>query len=802
MLKVFTLFSSIIFFFSSTLVAQLSAPEVEGVYGGRINGMASVKIDSTHSRMYISTESANTLFYADVSFEGDSIHSDGFFAVPDANEDDGFGRDVRVLTGDSKSGFLYFVSGNKVYGVSDATGSIIEVADGGIQGIKAHDGIFFFATKDGDGLNLHFGDLNASDGSFTENGDSPINVTADDIQSPNGLQMFINPVNNKLYIAAPGHPANIYKSSATYDSLSAATSFSSLLTGGMGSGKQYQAFGMGPDGKLFAGTTAGKEPNHSKFIAYTKDDGATWDTLSTNIGGVASSTITCSGSDTSYHVYFGAAVSNNRGESGTWQSIGWMGFQTHPNDGHVEPDAVKPGMVYMTTDMGIGASDNYGGFIFEIDEGVEAVQIQDFDMNAAKTDAWLSSKSGIRRVRDYGTEYAEWQVFFPNGDGSPYYSIAVDKQRPDTAYAGNIRLYRTFDGGNTWDQVFRTEDYWGTQFDFWSFVSDVTVHPDSSNFVVLGVNSPASGLKGAVFYSFDHGTTWNQVETDVYNTEVNRLAIDPVDSDSFTVYVACEYVSDGTTSSYGVKKIGFRFSDEKAVFHNEMTGKSGGPITNFGATDIAVHSNGDVVTSGVNSSNEPRTYAFWADSSYWNNLANAGLPSNGAASAISWGFDAFSNDVPYIAVDNSLYAMSSDGSGWGEVYTYPFGTQINVLYWDDLLVGTGTGLYAQFLSPTGIEDLKSAPGSFELKTNYPNPFNPETIIEYRLGVNSDVQLTVFDLLGRKVKVLEKGIRLAGSYQITFDASKLASGIYFYRLKARPVNGGRAFVETHRMLLMK
>ncbi len=783
----------------SQVQAQMSAPEVAGVYGGRVNAIEILPLDSTSIRIFVSTESANSLFYSDVDFSNpDGPDGMPFSVLPDAGQDDNLGGNIRDLSADWNSGYLFFINHGGLYSINIDEGSLSEVAMNGVNGLKAYDGWLFYLA--GPGVSLHFGTIDSVSGTFNESPGSPLQVTGEMNGAPGGMRLFINPLTRRVYVAWEGQPANIYVSSAAYDSLDSSATFSALNTAGMGD-YRYNAFGMGPDGRFFAGGTAGKEPNISKFIAWTDDEGAVWDTVNTGVPGIAPNSITC-GYDSVYAVYFGSSYSPEMGRAGTWQNFGWQEFETHPNDGAVAVAPLQPGLVTMTTDMGIGASMNFGASIFEIGEGLEAVQINDFDMNTAKTDAWLASKSGVRRVSGYATDLEDWQVFFPNGDGSPYFSIAVDKQRPDTAYAGNVRLYRTFDGGVSWDQVFRTEDYHSSGLDFSSTVKDVAVHPDSSRFVVVGINSRNSGVKGAVYYSFDYGNSWNKVDTDVYNTEVNRLAFHVVDEDSFTVYVACEYVNDGTTSSYGVKRIGFRFSDESAHFENDMIGESGGVITNFGANDVAVNEFGDVIAAGTNSSEQPRVYGLQADSLAWISFSTAGFPDQGHATALSWGFDAYSNNVPYVAVSNTLFALDSTFSKWESMYNYPAGSNINVLYWDDLLVGTGTGLYAQYLSPTGIKDLEAAPGSFRLYSNYPNPFNPETILKFRLGVNSNVTLSVYDVAGRKVADLVRGIRYAGTHKVVFNASHLASGLYFYRMKARPVNGGRTFVETRRMLLLK
>lgn len=74
------------------------------------------------------------------------------------------------------------------------------------------------------------------------------------------------------------------------------------------------------------------------------------------------------------------------------------------------------------------------------------------------------------------------------------------------------------------------------------------------------------------------------------------------------------------------------------------------------------------------------------------------------------------------------------------------------------------------------------PQHIELYPNYPNPFNPSTVIGFQLSVASQMSLSVFDLLGREISVLVDGFQSAGDHQVYFDASRLASGIYVYRLQ--------------------
>lgn len=88
------------------------------------------------------------------------------------------------------------------------------------------------------------------------------------------------------------------------------------------------------------------------------------------------------------------------------------------------------------------------------------------------------------------------------------------------------------------------------------------------------------------------------------------------------------------------------------------------------------------------------------------------------------------------------------------------------------------------------------PETYELFNNYPNPFNPSTVIKYNVPKQSKVAIQVFDVLGREVATLVNEVQSAGSHEVTFNASKAASGVYFVRMTSD------GFVKSQRMLLLK
>jgi flagellar hook assembly protein FlgD len=93
------------------------------------------------------------------------------------------------------------------------------------------------------------------------------------------------------------------------------------------------------------------------------------------------------------------------------------------------------------------------------------------------------------------------------------------------------------------------------------------------------------------------------------------------------------------------------------------------------------------------------------------------------------------------------------------------------------------------------------PGAFSLANSYPNPFNAETVISFTLARPANIELSIFNALGRKVKSLSWGLQLAGTREIRWDGrmengSEAPSGVYFYRLS------DSSHQETKKMLLLR
>ena len=156
-----------------------------------------------------------------------------------------------------------------------------------------------------------------------------------------------------------------------------------------------------------------------------------------------------------------------------------------------------------------------------------------------------------------------------------------------------------------------------------------------------------------------------------------------------------------------------------------------------------------------------------------------------------------------------LYKTETGGIIW-ETYSRVSTQQINSMYFSNDSSGIITGYGANILIHSNIDNLEiydegphdQLPTNYSLELiNYPNPFNPITIIEYDIPIESDVHLVIYDLLGRQVKTLVNGYQKAGyksmKWNGTNDQGRMVSaGMYFYHLQS-----GK-FSKVRKMILLK
>ena len=106
------------------------------------------------------------------------------------------------------------------------------------------------------------------------------------------------------------------------------------------------------------------------------------------------------------------------------------------------------------------------------------------------------------------------------------------------------------------------------------------------------------------------------------------------------------------------------------------------------------------------------------------------------------------------------------------------------------------------ITDVGNNNKNSIPTEFQLMQNYPNPFNPSTKIKYAVPVSSDVSITIYNILGERITKLLNETKNPGTYETVWNASSLASGVYFYKIEMKPLNGSKIYRNVKKMILLK
>ena len=179
------------------------------------------------------------------------------------------------------------------------------------------------------------------------------------------------------------------------------------------------------------------------------------------------------------------------------------------------------------------------------------------------------------------------------------------------------------------------------------------------------------------------------------------------------------------------------------------------------------------------------------------------------------GFVLSLNSSQVSAVQIKRHVLNGGGAMWLETASYKLSSSLG-----QSIIGTQDGpsmdLYTGFwnpwvvqMTPVEWEETQQAqlPNEFGLSQNFPNPFNPATVIEYALPRASEVKIQIYNILGQKVRDLVDERQEPGYKTIHWDGkdqngTEVSSGIYFYRIVAHAVHGSEDFVKSKKMTLLK
>ena len=283
----------------------------------------------------------------------------------------------------------------------------------------------------------------------------------------------------------------------------------------------------------------------------------------------------------------------------------------------------------------------------------------------------------------------------------------------------------------------------------------------------------AGTFGGGVYRSIDGGMQWATMNNGLQHLYVNALAL--VGENLFAATYGGIFLSTDEGNNW-------------SAMNDGLNGASTKSLVVSGTTLLT----GTFNTGVFRSTNYGRTWQ----------AANTGLPYKpGYVFALS-GKNIFVGTWDgYGTTDGGVFLSTNDGMVWtAQNSGLPQSAIVRGLgvCGGYLFASTTEGVWRRSLSDI-VTDIKSEarfPEQTSLLQNFPNPFNPTSDIRFLVSQSGHVRLTVYDLLGREVAVLVDSERMPGTYQVTFDASGLSSGVYLYRL----TSGENAL--TRKMLVLK
>lgn len=292
--------------------------------------------------------------------------------------------------------------------------------------------------------------------------------------------------------------------------------------------------------------------------------------------------------------------------------------------------------------------------------------------------------------------------------------------------------------------------------------------------LVLRGNYLYAGIWGqGVYRSPDNGATWEDVSNGMTNKSVQAIAVDGNGNLYSGTFGGGVYKSVDGGANWVQTSMNFPFVWSLAV-------------TNSGIVAAGTYGNGLYLSANGGDTWQVQTQGIMATHIYYI-----------TAEADNYIFvNSWSNGI-YLA---EVVATESTDLNWVSIGLT--GQKISTLLYNQadgsLFATTTNGGVFRNDAPTSLKGLAGLeiPKEFNLSNNYPNPFNPSTVIEFSLPVAEKVELVVYNMLGEVVAKLVSGELPAGTHKVNFNASNLASGIYLYRITA----GNN--VVTKKMILQK
>jgi hypothetical protein len=337
-------------------------------------------------------------------------------------------------------------------------------------------------------------------------------------------------------------------------------------------------------------------------------------------------------------------------------------------------------------------------------------------------------------------------------DGNVYLLCSVDRNSNNDP--ADVMFARSTNGGANWGSPVRVNDDAGTSAYQW--FGTMSVAPTGRiDAVWLDTRDNPGSYNSALYYSYstDAGVTWSQNEklSDSFNPHVGWPQQDKM-GDYFHM------VSDSNGASLAWAAT---FNNEQDVYYSYIATT----IVPVELVSFSYSVEGNTVNLSWSTATE---------------LNNRGFEIQRSLNETNWSTIGF-REGKGTTSEPQQYSYSDNLSGVESSRLYYRLKQIDF---------DGSFEYSNTLE-VGV-----VPSTYSLSQNYPNPFNPSTKIKYSIPQSSNVVIKVFNVVGDEVSTLVDGQKQAGTYELTFNAENLPSGVYFYQLKAGD------FIQTKRMILIK
>ncbi len=431
---------------------------------------------------------------------------------------------------------------------------------------------------------------------------------------------------------------------------------------------------------------------------------------------------------------------------------------------------------YIGNDGGVWKTTDGGTSFKNCNSDLQTIQF--YDISADQN----NSEMAIGGTQDNGTEMNTqpsliWNEVY-GGDGG---YVLMDPKNPNVVYTEYVNgaLMKSTNGGGDWTQIFTKTGYWLTPY---------VMDPMNDNVLYTATSK--------IYKTTNAGGNWTAISSDLVSSSdlVTTMSISPVE-DSVLYAGISGYRGGNTPTSdhlFVSRDGGTTWTDITSNLPDstDFCQVTADP-TRKGVAYLAV-----LVGAGVTSS--PHVLRTTDYGVSWTGLGSttSGFP---PVPTKVVRVDSLTGDL-YAGTYEGVYRSTDNGATWVE-----FGTGLPNAVVDGmairysthtLLVGThGRGAW-QINELTGVALPAEVPATFAVNQNYPNPFNPTTVISYRVPAAGLVTLRVYDILGREVATLVNARQSPGMHLVTFNAGGLASGVYFYQLKAGNL------VETKKMELLK